>query len=188
MLKPEIDATAIKELRAELKRLEPGLERKLGTDTKKALTPYANRIQGFIPQSAPLSGMMHGGRTKYSPARVKVATRFGSGWGKPFALFSAEGAAGANAAAKITEFAGTRGDYKSGMSKSYYKNGKKVSHRLNGQGRAMVRGLERSPRAVHPKDEGRYFFQGYRANKPGMLDAIQKVIDKYIDKASERLS
>lgn len=188
MLKPTIDQTAIRGLMKELRQVDPDLAKALGKETKTALMPIANRIQPWIPNTSPLSGMNHNGRTRYTQAKVKVSVTPGAGWGKAFAAFTAEGASSANAAAKIVEFAGTKGSYSSGQSREYTKNGKTVRHRLNGQGSAMVRGLESSPRAMHPRKEGRYFFQGYKANKAGMLNMVQGIIDNFIEAANERLT
>lgn len=167
MLRPEIDADAIILLRAQLRELEPGLANQLGRDMKKILSGPAKAIQQKLPQTSPLSNLVHGERI-WSPAKVSLTVRAAAGFGKPMALIAAEGNP-EKAMNKIVEFAG--------KGKKDYVKGKR--------GRAFIRNLDNVQSS--PAREGRFFFQAYKSVKPEMYRGIGQVIDEYVELASRKL-
>lgn len=169
MIRPEFDATLIKRLTVELKEIEPGLARQLGKNIKSDLLPFASSIQREMPSESPLSGMVHGGRTGWSPAIVKVSATPGAGYGRSIARIVIEGKP-RPAALKIAEFAG---------SSSYTKStgpGRSLSKNLDDAGFKLVKGRG-----------GRFGFAAYYRKQPEMLAIIGRIIDRYIDIVNKRV-
>ena len=172
MIRPEIDALVIKRIIAELREIDPGLARQLGKDLKSALVPFAASIQQEMPSESPLSGMVHNGRTGWSPAIVKVASTPGAGYGRSIARIVIEGKPNP-AMLKIAEFAG---------SSNYTKS--------TGPGRSLSRNLDNPPgRKGYPLVKGRggrFGFAAYYKKQPEMLKIIQTVIDGYVKLTNKR--
>jgi hypothetical protein len=168
VLRAEVDASAIKLLRAQLNELEPGLANELGKEMKQILGGPVSRIQSSMPASSPLSNLVYGDRV-WSPSKVTLSVRAGAGFGKPMALISAEGRPN-KAMAKIVEFAGKgKRDYVKGA-----------------RGRALIRNL--NEKQSSPAKEGRFFFQAYKKAKPEMYAAIGRVLNKYVELASRKMN
>jgi len=168
VIRAEIDALAVKRLVAELKDIDPALARQLGKDLKSALMPFAQSIQREMPSESPLSGMVHNGRTGWSPAVVKVASTPGAGYGRSIARIVIEGKP-RPAALKIAEFAG---------SSSYTKStgpGRSLSKNLDDEGFPLVKGRG-----------GRFGFAAYYKKQPQMLQIIQTVIDRFVNMTNKR--
>lgn len=163
---PEIDQQAIRALTAELKNIDPEIEKQFKRDLKDEFTPIAAAIQGQLPGTSPLSGFNNMGRTKWTPAKIGVSVTPGSGWGRPFISFTSGNAAGT----KIIEFAGKG-------KRNYVKTP---------QGHALVRNLD--DRAPSPNREGRFFFQVYKRNRPNVYDRTQAIIDRYVNIFNDRVS
>jgi hypothetical protein len=169
VIRPEIDALVIKRIIAELRDIDPGLARQLGKDLKSALVPFAASIQQEMPSESPLSGMVHNGRTGWSPAIVKVASTPGAGYGRSIARIVIEGKPNP-AMLKIAEFAG---------SSSYTKS--------TGPGQSFVDALERKNPLVKGRG-GRFGFAAYYKKQPEMLQIIQKIIDGFVKMTNKRFS
>jgi hypothetical protein len=167
VIRPEVDANAIKRLVAELKEIDPGLARQLGKDLKSDLSKFASDIQNEMPPESPLSGMAHSGRTGWSPAIVKISATPGAGWGRSIARVVIEGRP-RPAALKIAEFAG---------SSRYTKS--------TGPGRAFVENLEQKYPLVKGRG-GRFGFRAYYQKQPEMLAIIEKVIDRFVKLTNKR--
>jgi hypothetical protein len=168
VIRPEVDALAIKRLVQELKDIDPGLGRQLGKDLKSELNPFASSIQREMPSDSPLSGMAHDGRTGWSPAIVKVSATPGAGWGRSIARIVIEGRP-RPAMLKIAEFAG---------SSNYTKS--------TGPGRSLSRNLDRAGYPLVKGRGGRFGFAAYYRKQPEMLRIIQKVIDRFVDLTNKR--
>jgi hypothetical protein len=167
VIRPEVDANAIKRLVAELKAIDPGLARQLGKDLKSDLLPFASNIQREMPSESPLSGMVHNGRTGWSPAIVKVSATPGAGWGRSIARIVIEGKP-KPAMLKIAEFAG---------SSNYTKS--------TGPGMSLVKALDRRYPLVKGRG-GRFGFRAYYKKQPEMLAIIEKVIDRFVKMTNKR--
>jgi hypothetical protein len=168
VIRPEIDANAIKRLVAELKDIDPKLARQLGKDLKSELLPFASAIQREMPSESPLSGMVHNGVKGWSPAVVKVSATPGAGWGRSMARIVIEGKP-RPAMIKIAEFAG---------SSSYTKS--------TGPGQSLSRNLDRAGFPLVKGRGGRFGFANYYKKQPEMLQIIQKVIDRFVKLTNKR--
>ena len=169
MIRPEIDANAIKALVAELKDIDPKLARQLGKDLKSDLMPFASAIQREMPSESPLSGMVHNGRTGWSPAVVKVSATPGAGWGRSIARIVIEPKP--KPGLRIAEFAG---------SSNYTKS--------TGPGRSFIKNLDNAGFPLVKGRGGRFGFAAYYRKQPQMLAIIENVIDRYVKLTNKRFS
>lgn len=167
MIRPEIDALAIKRLVAELKDIDPGLARQLGKDLKSALLPFAASIQQEMPTESPLSGMVHNGRTGWSPAIVKVSATPGAGYGRSIARIVIEPKP--KPGLRIAEFAG---------SSKYTKS--------TGPGRSFIKNLDDAGFPLVKGRGGRFGFAAYYKKQPEMLKIIGNVIDRFVELTNKR--
>ena len=168
MIRPEIDATALKRLTMELKEIDPGLARQMTKDLKSGLLPFASAIQREMPTESPLSGMVHSGRTGWSPAIVKVSATPGSGWGRSIARIVIEGKPNP-AMLKIAEFAGS-----SNRTKNF------------GSGRSLITNLDRKGFNLVKGRGGRFGFAAYYKKQPEMLRIIETIIDDFVKMTNKR--
>jgi len=60
---------------ATLKTVEPELIKLARKDMRRAAEPIASSIESYIPNEAPLSGMVHNGRTSWKPNNVRARVR-----------------------------------------------------------------------------------------------------------------
>jgi len=167
VIRPEIDANAIKRLVTELRAIDPALARQLGKDLKSDLGKFASDIQNEMRPESPLRGMVHNGRTGWSPAIVKISATPGAGWGKSIARVVIEGKPNP-AGLKIAEFAG---------SSKYTKS--------TGPGRSFVEALDRKYPLVKGRG-GRFGFAAYYKKQPEMLRIIENVIDRFVKLTNKR--
>lgn len=167
MIRPEVDANAIKALVLELKAIDPGLARQLGKDLKSDLMPFASAIQREMPTESPLSGMANNGSKGWAPALVKVSATPGAGWGRSMARIVFDTKV-KRAGLKIAEFAG---------SSRYTKS--------TGPGRSFVENLERRNPLVKGRG-GRFAFRAYYKKQPEMLSIIENVIDRFVKLTNKR--
>lgn len=73
-----IQAKGVGETLRELNKIDPLLRRELNKDIRSILKPLLNDINQGIPQSPPLSGMAHNGRTGWSKRKnaiIKIDSR-----------------------------------------------------------------------------------------------------------------
>jgi hypothetical protein len=117
-------------------------------DLKNAAEPVATNIMNWIPNSPPLSGMRHSGRTSWDRSNIKatVRTNFSKRAAKnEHSIISiwVGGKKGTKGAAglQIADMAGKRGKSATGQTREYTRRGRTQSHRLNGQGSALMDNL-----------------------------------------------
>lgn len=157
-MKLTVDRNALKALQAELKAIDPGLEKQFKKDLKSEFQGVATGINSLMPKQSPLSGFASSGRTRWEASRVATSVTPGAGWGKAFIAFTSSGVGN-----KILEFAGKG-------KRNYVKTP---------QGRAMVNTLQSI--APSPNREGNFFFQAYKKNRTNVYDRTQDIIDRYVN-------
>lgn len=158
----------VRQLQKRLKEIEPSLRTKLMRDAKKAGEPTAKAIKARLQTVKPLRGMLRGrlnwensvdskGRS-YRPDDVKVQFRTSmSGRSLTTSLVRVRAA---SPAVSMADMAGRTGRYVdagyrgSGETRSYQWRGTERTHRVNGQGRAMMNRLGgKASRYVWPAAE-----------------------------------
>lgn len=182
--------TGIQETIEVLHQLDKKIIRNARRDIRSAAEPMRAGIASAIPSEAPLRGMRHRGRTGWQPEMTKVVikTSFSR---KAIAgrvsivsivVGGKTGSAG-TAALMIADMAGIRGKYSRGQSRSYRTGfSAERSHRLNGQGRAMVR-------ALNSKDgsPSRYVWREAKRHLPEINTQLSNTIVKTSKEISENL-
>lgn len=128
-----------------LKTLEPELLKQSRKDLRVAAEPMAQSIRDYIPNEPPLRGMNHNGRTSWKPGNIKISikTDFSKrAFTREQALVKVvvggkKGTVG-TAGLQIADMAGRANKVRKGKTRQYTRAGATVSHRLNGQGKAMI--------------------------------------------------
>jgi len=155
----EILITDIQKLQRELMKIEPELKKQLVRDIKQVADPVLDAVKSSIPTTAPLSGMNNNGRLGWTPYKgkkpsdVRVVYRSGSKRNAPLVTSLVSVNAGSAAVAMI-DMAGKRSP--SGRTPS---------------GRAMIRGLGRSP--------SRYAWPAAERSLPLVKGKIEAVVARY---------
>jgi hypothetical protein len=161
-----------------------GVDRKVLNELRKELRgkvqPYANSIAQAVPAQSPLRGMRHNGVTRWE-GKPKASVSFTPGKSRSGnRLLSIKVTGGSAKSGPIgfdyAEVAGIRRRAPRPVSKVYEREGLLQQHRVNGQGDAMIRALQRK---VPIRGRAGYFafqeaLQKYPLlNKIGVL-ALQK--------------
>lgn len=142
MIKATFNGDDIRRAIAELKEIDPNMEKQLKRDIRSGLSGPAAAIQNAFPTSLDSpSGLNRLGKyvapkasvsvTPGAARRGKVSTLVGIRLKMPTGQPNAW----------IAEMAGLRGKYRDGYSRKYTKNGEPEMHRLRGQGEALVQAL-----------------------------------------------
>jgi hypothetical protein len=182
MVVPEIQGVqfVVKELR----NLDKDLLRQMRREIITEIRPLYTQIKSNIPATRPLKGFDHNGRTSWNqPVRVtgKVSYRSRAGRNNLVSIRTS------SAAVEMADMAGKRNNFdvgregaNRGFSAEYIKNGRRVRHRLNGQGRAMVEKLGGTP--------SRYVWPAVQQFTPLITFKIKNIVFDYASKVNVRLS
>ena len=171
----------IAEVAKTLKGMDKDLVNRARRDLRTGAKPVADAVKNNIPSEAPLSGMVHNGRTAWKPAGVKVTVKTNftkKAERKGTSLVSiVAGAQGKNsqgsAAFQIADISGRkRSSGRSDSIKPYPYKGGTRTHRNNGQGRAMIRALNAQGRA------SRYVYPAALRQVPYVEDVVRGTIRK----------
>lgn len=164
MANPEpIKFLGVKETLKMMQQIEPEMYKQLRKDIRTIAKPAVSAIKSSVPAVAPLSGMMHNGRTAWTGVQVSVnitpaqrSRAFGSTTANLVAISSTGKTA--QYGFDIADMAGRGSGYgrrPRSVTRPYVRNGRTMQHRLNGQGQAMIRNLPGAPsRYVYPSIEG----------------------------------
>ena len=175
----------IRKLQRALKAIDPKLRTQLLREAKASAKPVQAAVKSAIPAVAPLSGMTQGrlawsasvdakGRS-HNPKDVKIQFRTSSS-GKSLTT-SLVRVRVASPAVVVADMAGKSGRFidagynGSGRTRSYPYKGGQRTHRVNGQGKAMIKALGRTP--------SRYVWPAAERSIPAARDAVDKVITKF---------
>jgi hypothetical protein len=163
MIKYDVQAKGVKEMVAILKTVEPEMYKQFRKDIRKLAAPAVSSIKSNVPSVSPFmggkDGMTHSGRTAWSAPRVTVSIT-------PNQRSKALGSTTANLVAILTrgssgqglviaDMAGRGGGKTTrDVTRPYAYKGGTRTHRVNGQGQALIRGLQKRPsRFVYPAIE-----------------------------------
>jgi hypothetical protein len=161
----------------------------LRKDLRVSAKPIASAIKAYIPSTAPLSGMQHGGRTSWQPQNVKVAVR--TSFTKRVARDELSivsivvgGKKGTDGAAglQIADMAGIANKTTTGQTREYIRNGKKRTHRKNGQGKALIEYLN-----GRYSSASRFVWRGAQTQLPSVRAAVLASLEKASKKVNAKL-
>jgi hypothetical protein len=173
----------VKEVIQELNNLDKDLLRQMRREIITEIRPLYGVIKSRIPSTRPLSGFDHNGRTSWNqPVRVtgKVSYRSRQGKNSLVSIRTSSSAVEiADMAGKRNKFdVGREGSYR-GFSAEYIKNGRKVRHRLNGQGKKMIEKLGGTP--------SRYVWPAVEQFRPMITQKIKGIVDSYAEIVNRKL-
>jgi len=149
---------------------------------KTLVEPARNNIIQTTPFLPPLSGMLHRGRTGWTGIEAKTeVTPFGlkgSMGGRRVVSIGVYGTPGAGF--EIADMAGRKSQVgRVGLSREYTRNGRKMRHRLNGQGTALIRNL--------PNKASRYAYPAVEEKFPVIQAGVLALLDTTAAKMNRRL-
>ncbi len=177
----------VKETLRTLQQVEPEMYKQLRKDIRSITAPAVSSIKAAVPTVAPLSGMVHNGRTQWGG--VKVATNitpaqrsraFGSTTANLVAISSTgpTGAFGFNLADMAGRGSG-HGRRPKSVTRPYERNGRTTQHRLNGQGQAMIRNLGKQP--------SRYVYPAIESQLPTIINAVGNSLQQAAESINKKL-
>lgn len=171
----------VRELHRQLDAIDPALKKAMVRDAKLAAKPLQTGIKSAIPSVAPLSGFNGSGRLDWGVGKpVKSVTiSYRTGRSKTTAITSLLSVKVNSPAVALVDYAGRkpRGPARQVTRPYAYKGGTRT-HRVNGQGEAMIdrlNTLRRASRFAWPAAE--------RA-----LPAIKVQVQGILDRESKRIS
>lgn len=187
----DYSVTDIRNLQKALKRIDPRLRTELLREAKKPAQEIVNKIKPAIAAVTPLSGMTGGrlnwyasvdakGKT-HAPEDVKAQFRTrSSGYSNITNLVRIKVG---SPAVVMADMAGKAGRFDSGFkgtgyTREYPYKGGRRRHKVNGQGRAMVRNLGGSA--------SRYIWPAAEKSIPGAKAQIEAVLRNAYDKINRR--
>jgi hypothetical protein len=200
----QIRIEGVKETLQLLDAVQPGSIRELRKDIRRIAEPAVTAIRSSLPSTAPLSGMQHYGRTRYSGAKVRAnldlrAHRLSNSHSLVrIEVISPSDAAGleiADMAGRKSQGGGVALPYQykgigriggSGRqaptrSRPVVRRGqsREFRYRINGQGQAMITNLRgAASRYVYPAMAGRV---------PGIAADMLKTLETYANKINQKL-
>jgi hypothetical protein len=181
LIDDKVEVTGINEAIKDMKKLDAEAVKALRNKMKSAILPTAQKIAAKVPTQAPLSGMIHAGRTRWTGARARVAfTPAKIRKGKdlhPIVSIVLTGK-GTGVGFDLAEIAGSRNfQFTRERSKEFQRrtSSNKIRTRQNGQGRQMVGQMESRGRAPWTLRAGRFGF-GYFLQEKKNLEQIAKGI------------
>jgi hypothetical protein len=149
-------------------------------DLKNAAEPVATNIMSWIPDSPPLSGMKHTGRTSWDKSNIKatVRTNFSKRAAKnehSIVSIWVGGKKGTKGAAglQIADMAGKRNQTSRGETKPYTRRGRSQTHLVNGQGAALINNL--GARYATPS---RFVWRGAMSQLPKIRSDVLVILEK----------
>jgi hypothetical protein len=186
LLDDKVEVKGINEALKHMRKIDGEAIKALRKNLKTAILPIAQKIAAQVPTQAPLSGMMHRGRTRWTGAKARVAftpakIRKGTDL-HPLVSIVLEGK-GTGAGFNIAEIAGSRNNqFTQSRSKEFTRRGgsRVIRTRQNGQGDAFVRNLNSV--APYKLKAGRFGFGDFLKEKAALQVIAQKIL---VDQANE---
>lgn len=172
----------VRELNKRLDAIDPALKKAMVKDAKLAAKPLQTSIKSAIPSISPLSGFNNSGRLGYGVGKAakSVTTSFRTGRSKTSAITSLLSVKVNSPAVALMDYAGRKpkGPIRQVTRPYPYKGGVR-SHRVNGQGEAMIDKLNtirRASRFAWPAAEKS--LPAVQAQVKGILDRASKTIGR----------
>lgn len=170
-----------------LEQCEPELLKQFRKDVRSITQPAVTAIKTQVPKVAPLSGMVHSGRTAWNgvTAGTSITPRqrsraFGSTTSNLVAI-TATGK-GKQFGFNVADMAGRgsgRGRNPKAITRPYVRNGQPMQHRLNGQGQAMIRNLDKQP--------SRYFYPAIESHFDQIVSNMNVSMFKWAEVMNRKL-
>jgi hypothetical protein len=185
LLNMTIDGAELRQFVKTLDEIEPGLRKQFVKDIKSEIKPLADTIASRINAlnigtKGNVRGFKHNGRTGWSKVRASVYATPGGGKSASVARIEVFGTGDKKAALKIADLAGTKGNFNNGGKSK----GGLRSHTINGQGEALVDGLESVSKLSANGKGGRLVWRNFIGQRRRMIDIAIKVMNRYADQVN----
>lgn len=187
----KVEVTGITEAIRAMKNIDQEAIAALRAELKQAINPTAKKIAAQIPTSAPLSGMRHNGRTRWTGARASVIftpSKIRKGVDTyPIVSIRTTGKAGGSGY-DIAEIAGSANlSTTRPSSKEFTRTGASRAQRTrqNGQGRAMVNNLK--SRAPFSYAAGRFGFGYFLREKKDIQKIAENILEKHAKEFTKKI-
>lgn len=187
----KVEVSGINEAIRALKNIDQEAVKALRAEMKSAILPTAQKIAAKVPTQAPLSGMIHSGRTRWTGAVGRVAfTPAKIRKGKdthPIVSVVLKGK-GTGAGFDIAEIAGSRNNsFTKSRSKEFTRTGgsRKIRTAQRGQGRAFVDKL--TFRAPWGYKAGRFGFGYFLQEKNTLQKIAEGILEKHAKSFNKKL-
>ena len=189
-----VQLIGVKETLEELRAVQPTVYNQMVADVKRIMEPTVTAIENNIPKISPLystkrgrSGMDHNGRSALVPVKVTPrvfrAGRASFGTEAKFVQITAE-STGDKFGFEMIDMAGRgsgQGRRAASVTKPYSYKGGSRTHRLNGQGAAMIRKLD-------SKGKGsRYTYPAAEASFVKVQAQVLRTVDIAVGKINRKL-
>lgn len=170
-----------------MQQFEPEMYKQFRKDIRTIVAPAVSSVKSSVPNVAPLSGMVHGGRTAWSGVSAGTSItpmQRSKGFGSTTSNLIAITATGNSKqfGFNIADMAGRGSGYgrrPKAVTRQYVRNGRTMQHRLNGQGQAMIRNLEKQP--------SRYFYPSIEKQLPSIINGVNISLYKWADTMGRKL-
>jgi hypothetical protein len=168
-----VEASDLKVLLAELKKIDPNLRKELQKEMRTGLKPIVSKLQGGIPKQAPLSGFANaaaGSRYGWAGVTGRTQTPLGKRAKKPgfYPVVSMSfRSRGKVAGFEIMELAGSK------------------SSGATPQGRGMISALNRA--APIQGGLGRFVIPKAKGEADAALRIARGIIEKFVGKVNRRI-
>lgn len=187
--KVSVDGSSIRQALKELNEISPELKKAMTKELKTGIMSEAEKVRGAIPQEPPLSGMKRTDYNRLEWGKIKkpnVSVTPGRSRKNANRFLAIEIKSTNEASFQMAELAGSRNNYRQGLTREYDYRGTKRRHRVNGQGRAMVVGLNQR----HPMRGrgGRFAFNEFRRLRPNVILKAERIVNSYMALVNRKLN
>lgn len=177
----------VKEAIGLMREFEPTIYKQLRKDIRGIVAPAVSTIKSTAPAIAPLSGMMHNGRTAWTTPKVSVnitpgqrSRAFGSTTANLVAI-TATGQ-GKKVGFDIADMAGRANQpNKYPKTRKFVdpRTGEVVQRKINGQGRSLINNLSGTP--------SRYVYKAIEGQLPFIRSKVADTIEAAADSINRKL-
>jgi|LakMenE01Jun11ns_1017448.scaffolds.fasta_scaffold9939914_3 hypothetical protein len=178
---PVIDSSALRLAAKQVKAIDPDIRKRLIQGLKSDLAPTGARIAALVPRlgvPGSVRGFGHKGRTGWG--NVKASTHITPGGGKGavarFEIYTSPN----QAALKIADLAGTKGQYNNGN----YSKGGLQPYFINGQGEDLVSRLTKVSRLSAGGKGGRFVWANFMRERPALIRKVEASLATYAEQIS----
>jgi hypothetical protein len=178
---PVIDSSALRLAAKQVKDIDPEIRKRLLRGLKSDLAPTGARIAALVPQlgvPGSVRGFGHKGRTGWG--KVKASTHVTPGGGKGsvarFEIYTSPN----QAALKIADLAGTKGQYGNGN----YSKGGLQPYFINGQGEDLVTRLSEVSLLSAGGKGGRFVWANFMKERPALVRRVEAKLEIYAQEIS----
>lgn len=175
-----IEVKGLKESLKLLNKLAPAMRREIGRDFKAIAKPGVQEATSMREKGRGIKGFQHEGRTGVNAWKAlafktdtRKARKRNLGMGATYESLGVIKVSTKDAASAIMDMAGRVGNVQyGGQSKPY--PGRPQGHRLNGQGGAMIRKLDKD----YGKSGSRFMWPGVETGMEGTEDELRRILRK----------